>query len=262
LNHTTSADGLQFRILAPASSDVPDHFASCEVNPLSHESLISDIQMVRGLALKECGPAGNHLLPDGRHYQAVDADSWHVVLQDRTGVTLGCARYRQLSGGPDQVAASHSSISQSHQYGPILKLGIEQLITRARGSGKYCGEVGGWALRQEIRRTMAAFNIALMTCALAEHLGCGVGITTATRMHHSASILCRIGAQRLAEIPAYYEPKYGSIIEVLHFDLPNTNRRYASKLAGLREQVLSTPVVCGQQGSQRKLVPAPERIAA
>ena len=116
---------------------------------------------------------------------------------------------------------------------------------------------------------MAAFNIALTTCALAEHLDCGVGITTATRMHHSAAILCRIGAQRLAEIPAYYEPKYGSIIEVLHFDLPNINPRYAGKLDSLRGEVLKTPVICARAASavtraaaQRRTLPLPERIAA
>lgn len=260
---------MQFRILAPVLSEVPDHFQNAQVSPRCHERLIHDIQMVRGLALKECGPAGNHLLPDGRHFQAVDAESWHVLLQDSDGVTLGCARYRALSGGAEQVGASHSSISQSDLYGPVLKSGIEQLMKKARGSGKHCGEVGGWALRQEIRRTMAAFNIALMTCALAEHLGCGVGITTATRMHHSASILCRIGAQRLAEVPAYYEPKYGSIIEVLHFDLPNANPRYATKLDSLREEILRTPVMCAREGSMAAVagaprvgLPRPERIAA
>ena len=225
--------------------------------------------MVRGLALKECGLAGNHLLPDGRHFQSVDAESWHIVLQDGVGATLGCARYRRLSGGPDQVGASHSSISQSNLYGPALKLGIEQLITKAKAQTKHCGEVGGWALRKEIRGSMAAFNIALMTCALAEHLGCGIGITTATRMHHSAAILCRIGAQRLADIPAYYEPKYGSVIEVLHFDLPNTNPRYAAKLDGLRTEILRTPVICSRGASvatmpaaQRMTVRMPERVAA
>jgi hypothetical protein len=261
LTHQTSTDGLQFKLLAPASSDVPDHFTNLQVEPESHESLISEIQMVRGIALKECGPAGNHLLPDGRHFQPSDADSWHVVLQDGAGTTLGCARYRRLSGGPDQVAASHSSIAQSNLYGPTLKSGIEQLMTKAQGRAKHCGEVGGWALRPEIRGTMAAFNIALMTCALAEQLDCGVGITTATRMHRSSAILCRIGAQRLAEIPAYYEPKYGSIIEILHFDLPNINPRYASKLDSLRAEVVKTSVICARGASAAAMTAAGQRTS-
>jgi hypothetical protein len=86
-----------------------------------------------------------------------------------------------------------------------------------------------------------------MTFALGELLNCGMGLTTATRMHHSASMLCRIGASRLPGLPAYYEPKYGSIIELLHFDLPNNNPRYAGKLDKIREQILRTPVICPRE---------------
>ena len=238
---------------------MPHHFTNVQVDPGSHKSLISDIQIVRGLALKECEPAGNDLLPDGRHFQSLDAESWHIILQNGIGTTLGVARYRRLSGGPDQVGASHSSISQSSLYGPALKSGIEHLITEARYRAKHCGEVGGWAIRQEIRGSMAAFNVALMTCALAEHLGCGVGITTATRRHHSAAILCRIGAMKLAGIPAFYEPKYRSVIEVLHFDLPNMSPRYAARLDGFRRECLSSPVICSRGISVDTTI-APQRM--
>lgn len=268
-NKRTSRAGLQFKILAPGLSDVPDDFANRQMEPEFHQRLLSDVQMVRGLALKECGTAGYYLLPDGRHFQPVDANSWHILLQDETGKTLGCARYRHVSGGPEHTSASQSSISQLNPYGAALKSGIKQLMATARERAKQFGEVGGWALRQESRGTMAAFNVALMTCALAEHLGCGVGITTATTMHHSSAILCRIGAQRLAGVPAYYERNYGSVIEVLHFELPNSNPSYASKLDNFREEVLKTPVICARAVSvanlsdaQRMTYPMPGRHAA
>ena len=94
-------------------------------------------------------------------------------------------------------------------------------------------------------------NIALMTFAVAEQLGCGLGFTTATRMNHSASILCRIGATRVGELPAYYEPKYGSVMELLQFAVPNENPRYAAKLDRLRSQILSTPVICASDNGIR-----------
>ena len=94
-----------------------------------------------------------------------------------------------------------------------------------------------------------------MTFALAEHLGSALAITTATRMHHSSSILCRIGAHRLPELPAYYEPRYGSIIEVLHFDLPNSNPRYAGRLNKLRETILEDQVICAREVAPRTFPP-------
>jgi hypothetical protein len=249
LNHNISTEELQFRVLAPTAADVPHQFTQHRVDARLHESLINDTQLVRGLALRECGPTGANLLPDGRHFQPVDAESWHILLQNGNGRILGCARYRPLRGGADQLGAYHSAISSSNRYGPVLKSGINRLIRDVQLRDKRFGEAGGWALRPELRGSTAAVNVALMTFALAEHLGSGLAITTATTMHHSSSILCRIGAHRLAELPAYYEPRYGSVIEVLHFDLPNSNPRYASKLNKLRAQILKTPVICARHGA-------------
>ena len=212
-----------------------------------HGDLIRDVQTVRGLALRECARAGSHLEPDGRHVQPIDAESWHIVLQQEDGKALGCARYRPLSGNADQLGATCSTFGRSRRYGPVLHSAMERLISNVRRRGKRHGEAGGWAMRREIRGGTAAVNVALMTFALAEHLGSGLAFTTATKMHHSSSILCRIGATRIPDVPAYYEAKFGSIIEVLQFDLPNTNPRYASRLQKFREQILATPVICAVQ---------------
>jgi hypothetical protein len=230
-----------------------------------HQNLVFDIQMIRGLALRECAPSGTNLLPDGRHFQHIDADSWHILLQHSDGRTLGCARYRPLGEQTDQLGASHSPIALSNRYGPVLKSAMEMLISNARKRGKDYGEAGGWALCREIRGSTAAVNVALMTFALAEHLGSGLAITTATRMHQSSSILCRIGASRVPELPAYYEPKFGSVLEVLHFDLPNTNPRYAARLDKFRSQILQTPVICARERPVSNAFPAtpsrhPERL--
>jgi hypothetical protein len=90
----------------------------------------------------------------------------------------------------------------------------------------------------------------LMTFVLAEHLGGGVGITTATRLYHSASILRRLGGRRLADLPAYYEPKYGSVIEILHFSSENLDSRYAARFGKLRSQIAHTPVICAADNEQ------------
>jgi hypothetical protein len=256
LTGPVSPNNLHFLVLAPALSDVPRQFRQPEINAGMHERLIFDTQIVRGLALKECGPVGMELMPDGRHFQHIDAESWHILLQNGDGCILGCARYRPLLGSADQLAASHAALARSLRYGPVLRSVVDQLLTDARRRQKQCGEAGGWVLRREIRGSAAALNIALMTFALAEHLNCGLGITTATRMHHSAAMLCRLGARRVAELPAYYEPKYGSIIELLQFDLAERNPRYAVRLDKFRAIILSTAIICARKEAVRPLVPA------
>lgn len=256
LNSPISTDNLQFVVLGPTSSDVPRQFRQWKVDAGMHERLIFDTQMLRGQALKECGPAGMQLMPDGRHFQPIDDESWHILLRNGDGCILGCARYRPLLGNADQLGASHAALARSLRYGPVLRSVVDQLLANARKRNKQCGEAGGWVLRQEIRGSTAALNIALMTFALAEHLNCGLGITTATRMHHSASMLCRIGAHRVAGLPAYYEPKYGSIIELLQFDLADSNPRYAARLDKLREKILSTPIICARREAPRPFCPS------
>ena len=255
-----STEALQFKILAPAAADVPPHFNRRRVDASLHEFLTAAVQSVRALALSECLPKGAGAFPNGRHVQPVDGESWHVLLQNGCGDTLGCARYRPVRGNVDQFGALSSAIGSSPRYGTVLRSALERLVFEADRRNKFYGEAGGWALRPEIRGSTAAVNIALMTFALAEHLGCGMAITTATRMHHSSSILCRIGAQPLAQLPAYYEPQFGSMIEILHFNLPNENPKYAAKLNKLRSAILDAPIVCARETSMPQSLPAPSNL--
>jgi hypothetical protein len=232
-----------------------------------HSDLIFDIQRVRGLALSEYGSIGTKLMPDGRHHQSLDWQSWHVLLQDQGGRVLGCARYRPVIGGFEQLSASQSALAQSRRYGPMLKSAVESHIAIARRSNMQYGEVGAWALRREIRGTTAAVSIALMIFALAERLGGGLAITTATRLYHSASILRRLGGRSLAGIPAYYEPKYGSIIEILQFNSNHLHSRYTRKLDELRAKIHRIPIVCGgkQRNNEKTLLasmPLPKELRA
>jgi hypothetical protein len=246
----SAGDNFQFQFLAPSRSQVPPGHSRTHVDERLHSKLIFDTQVVRGLALQEYGTVGTKLLPDGRHYQPIDQECWHVLLQNTAGSVLGCARYRPIKGGFAQLAASQSPLAYSDRYGPMLKSAVENQIVSAGTRNVHYGEAGAWALRREVRGTAAAVNIALMTFVLVEHLGGGVGITTATRLYHSASILRRLGGRRLADLPAYYEPKYGSVIEILHFSSENLDSRYAARFGKLRSQIAHTPVICAADNEQ------------
>lgn len=239
-----SSERLHFKILAPFRSDVPEALAGAQVNEQLHSKLVFDIQIVRGLALRELGHISTQLLPDGRHYQPIDFQSWHVLLHNDQGRVLGCARYRPVLGGFDQLGASQSSLAYSHRFGPLLKMAVEHHICNAKRNRIQYGEAGAWALRREVRGTTSAVNIALMTWTLAHHLGGGMGLTTASRTNHSASILRRLGARRLADLPAYYEPKYGSVIEILAFDKDHLDERFANRMEKLKTDMCNVPVIC------------------
>ena len=244
----SAGDSFRFQLLAPSWSEVPRGHGQARVDEQLHSKLIFDTQLVRGLALQEYGTVGTKLLPDGRHYQQIDRECWHVLLQNNEGSVLGCARYRPIRGGFAQLAASESPLAYSDRYGPKLRSAIENQIVNAGTRNVHYGEAGAWALRREIRGTTAAVNIALMTFVLAEHLGGGVGITTATRLYHSASILRRLGGRRLADLPAYYEPKYGSVIEILQFCSEDLDSRYVARMERFRSQISQVPIICAGDG--------------
>ena len=244
---------LHFKILAPSYGDVPDSLAGACLDSRSHANALFDIQVLRGSVYREYGPIAAQLLADGRHYQTVDAQSWHIVLHDSNHRLLGCSRYRPVEGGFEQLGASQSAIAQSQRFGPILRTAVERQIGLARRNGIQYGEVGAWALRPEIRCSTAAVNIALMTFVLAESLGGGLGITTATTRHHSASILRRLGGRRLAELPAYYDPRYGCVIEILQFSSANMDTHFADRVEKLRGEIEKMPIICA--AARRKTGP-------
>lgn len=253
---------LHFKVLAPFRASVPRALAGARVDERLHSRFIFEIQIVRGLALRELGKIGTQLMPDGRHYQPMDFHSWHVLLHNDEGRVMGCARYRPVTGGFDQLGASQSAIAYSNRYGPLLKAAIENHIGSAKQNKIQYGEAGCWALRREIRGCTAAVNIALMTWTLAHHLGGGMGITTASRMNHSASILRRLGARRLANLPAYYEPKFGSIIEILAFNKDHLDDRFAVRMEKLKAEMCQLPIICAADAPVSSGEPLPNGTPA
>jgi hypothetical protein len=242
---------LRFKILAPFLREVPTTLINATVDPKAHSKSVFDLQLLRGTVYREAGPIASQLLPDGRHYQAIDTECWHILLETDNGRMLGCSRYRPVRSGFEQLGVCNSALAHSQRYGPLLRSAIEMEMAQARKHNVHFGEAGMWAVRPEVRCSTAAVNIALMTFVVAEKLGGGLGITTATRRYHSAAILCRLGGRRLGELPAYYEPKYGSIIEVLHFSLANLHTQYAGRLARLREEVHGVDVLCAAVGDSK-----------
>ena len=245
----------RFVILAPETESHAAWGSRPTPDPKKYRKLLYDLQRLRGDVYREHHPVWTNaprifasaLTPDGRHSQPADPQSWHILLQDDDDRVLGCARYRPVKGNFHDLAARHSTLARSATFGYKLRQAIEAHIKRAKADRLEYGEVGGWALSPGQRCSTAAINIALMTYVLADRLGGGMGITTATTRYQSASILRRLGGERLAGLPAYYEPKYGCIIEILGFDIRSLGDQFARKLEQLRDCLESTQVVFGSE---------------
>lgn len=244
----------RFVILAPEIESSVAWGLRPTLDPKKYKKLLFDLQRLRGDVYREYHPVANDLTPDGRHAQSADQKSWHILLQGDNDRVLGCARYRPVRGDFTDLAARESTLARSRTFGAKLRQAVEAHIRKAKADRLQYGEAGGWALSPGQRCSTAAVNIALMTFVLADRLGGGMGITTATTRHQSASMLRRLGGERLAGLPAYYEPKYGCVIEILGFDIRSLGTQFARKLDQLRDCLETSEIV--SRSEVRRKAPA------
>ncbi len=236
---------LEFKILAPSRREVPHALMHGVSQSQSHSDLIFELQKLRGDVYREYPGIAATLTPDGRHCQAqMDAESWHIVLQNAYGRIVGCARYRPIRDGFHQLTCSKSALAKSPVSGPLLRSAFNRHFATARRKGIGYGEVGAWAIDAEARCSTAAVSIALMSFALADALGGGMAVTTATTRHHSSAILRRLGASPLGDIAPYFEPMFGCTIEVLQFEIEKLGARFAAKLNDLKAELRQCCISC------------------
>ena|SRR5579884_1710247 len=247
-------------LLAPAISAVPREFAEAVVSSSDHAYLLSQMQRLRGsIYLQDGAITEDQLTADGRHEQAADHDSWHLLAVAADGVVQGCARYRGYREPVvfDALGVSRSAMAICDKWGIKLRGAIEADIADAQRRGVTYVEVGGWALTPDLRCSTEALRIALATWGLARVLGGCIGVTTATRRHCSASILRKIGGRSLAidgqELPHYFDPVYGCDMEILRFDSDAPNPRFEGWVEQWARHLLTAPIICASaHPSQRK----------
>jgi hypothetical protein len=243
-------------VLAPSDCPVPDSFLHVEENPKRHEALLAGIQRLRGsLYVQDGAIAPSQLTEDGRLRLAVDDISWHLLAVNQDGFVCGGARYREASNRIPftQLGVAASSLAQSDIWGSRLRRAVDSDIALARRRDVSYVEFGGWAVAEELRCSVEALRIALGVYSLAQSLGGCVGISAATRRHHSSSILRRIGGRPLAadgaELPPYFDPQYGCEMEMLRFESHSPNPRYNSWIGEIRAHLQTAPVVRCKQPS-------------
>jgi hypothetical protein len=226
------------------------------VSKARHTKFIEDMQRLRGKVYAEDGAIrASDLTTDGRHRARTDADSWHVLTLNERGQVCACLRYldEEHARGFDDLHVRHAALTKSPQLGRKFRHAVERELTRARQTGIGFGEVGGWAVAEDHRRTLEPLRIVLATYALLELLGGCSGVATATLRHHSSTILRRIGLSSLEadgmEFPTYYDPQYSCEMEVLRFDSRYPNSKYRDWVGQLASGLKNAPVICGASGA-------------
>jgi N-acyl-L-homoserine lactone synthetase len=245
------ADHHQVIVLAPHQENVPGTLSNARFNADQHQSSLSEAQRLRGrIYLEEGAIDRQQLTYDGRHWAEGDEESWHLLVLDDDGEVCGCARFRShdnitpFSG----LGVRHTAAAQPEIWGQKLRWAIEADLQLARKRNFAYAEVGGWALREDVRHSTAAIRIVLTAYALARHLGGCIGVTTATVRHCSSNILQRMGGQPLhaggTELPSYQDPRYKCEMTILRFDSNLPNPRYENWVEEIRERLIDAPVIC------------------
>jgi hypothetical protein len=236
-------------LLTPARLGGTVDFGQPDYDPTRYNRYFYAMQRLRGRVYLDDGAIdASALTADGRHCQTVDHHSWHVLSVDGNGRVWGCARYRQY---PRSVSFGDLGVSRAElartTWGAQLRHAVTTQIRVAQERGMSFVEVGGWALHEEVRYGAEALRIALATFGLADLLGGCIGLTTATVRHGSSTILRKIGGMSLgesgAELPKYFDPRYGCEMEILRFDSSRPNPRYADMIRRMEDDLSNVEVL-------------------
>lgn len=229
-------------LVAPPQAILPDIFTRVTFDPERHRDVVSQMQAVRGAIYLD----GGYLTPrqlstDGLHQTPEDEKSWHLLMTDGNGRVSSCAWYLEHDNTTSvkQLRVRSCPLAAAAEWRDKLYSAVESEIARARRAGLRYAEVGGWAVSKECRCSSEGLMLALATYGLSALLGGALVITTANVTHASSSILRRLGGSYLESdgtaMPAYFDPSYNTMIELLRFD----SRRPAEKYRPLIDMLKS-----------------------
>lgn len=234
-----SAAAAADRIVFLAPSEAAATEAGCEgrmrVDAARHRQLLDGVQQLRGsIYLRDGAIQPHQLTPDGRHRTSEDETSWHMLQLDEHDRVSACALYLEHSEEVtiDDLRVRDCPLAQSPEWRPRFLRAVGSEIARARREGLRFVEVGGWAVSEKSRCTAGSLSLALAMYSFGRRGAGSLAMTTATVRHCSANILKRLGGSRFEvdgeALPAYYDPRYGCLMELLRFDGRKPNPRYAS----------------------------------
>ncbi|HXJ38659.1 MAG TPA: hypothetical protein VNH18_05240, partial [Bryobacteraceae bacterium] len=196
-------------LVPPSGARIPASFRNVTSDPDRHEQLMREMQRLRGSVYLEDGAISQDDLIDGRHQVRSDRESWHLLLLDDARTVCGCIRYLLHTGETDfsRLIAAETPLASCSTWNKVLRSAVQTELELSRALDVPFIEIGGWAIKEDLRKTVEALRMVLATYAFSRELGGAIGFTTATIRHSSSSILRRIGGLSLeadgTKIPPY-----------------------------------------------------------
>ena len=237
-------------LLAPAQTIVPDHFRNVTVDRSRHQRLVRELQRLRGgVYLHDGAVRREQLTAGGLHRTPEDANSWHLLVMDAQRRVSSCMWYHrhENTSSVEQLRAWSCALARREEWRDRLRRAIESELRRARLELVHYAEAGGWAVSEAGRLTCEGVLHPLGAYALSRIFGGGLGLSTATVRHSSASILQRLGLKRMQveglEVAPYYDPHYECEMELLQFDTRRPSPRYLGAIEMLQQKLMETPVI-------------------
>ena len=236
-------------LLAPPQAKVPSVFGNVTADGDYRSEMIRQMQVVRGQIYLNEGNVQPHQLVDGRHHTPEDERSWHLLMTDGHGNVSSCAWYREHEN-PRSIAdlrIRNCPLMKVEEWRERLESAVESEVRRARRAKLRYAEVGGWAVSKTKRCTSEGLVLALAAYGLSRIRGGALGITTANVTHASSSILRRLGGSYLefqgTPMPAYFDVRYNTRIELLRFDSRKPNAKYAPLIECLGNRLRKVAVI-------------------
>lgn len=258
--NSSISSGRKLVLLAATTDIVPSCFRRADVDPIEHERLLTSAQKLRGsVYLADGAIKESDLGSDGRFATKLDHGCWHFLIVDESGEVRGCLRYRPMlpSVKFEDLGLSRCELARDPEWGFRLRRAVEADIAIADTCGMQYVEFGGWAVSEALRGTPESLRLVLTCYALARESGGGVGIVNATRRHHSAQILRRVGGESLTwqgtRIPPYFDSRYGCEMEILRFNINSMKLKHSSLVDLMSEQLPDVRVVIGRHSPEKSL---------
>jgi len=243
-------------LVAPPQTRIPSLFKRVTVDSVRHARLVGEMQAMRGGVYLQ----GGYLTPEqlsagGRHQTPEDEKSWHLLITDAKGRVSSCGWYlnHENTASVEDLRVRNCPLARVPEWREKLYTAVESEIARARHAGLYYAELGGWAVSKEHRCSSEGLMLALAGYGLSRLLGGAIGITAANVTHASSSILRRLGGSYLevegTTIPAYYDPSYNTMIELLRFDSRRPSPKFNALIELAKSSLARVPVVARSQAS-------------
>jgi hypothetical protein len=227
-------------VLPPRSMLGASTTHAARVDADDYEERLAEIQRLRGAVYLEDGAISPSALDvNRRHITDFDYENWHIVVTSKSGQVAACIRLRLHDAdiGIHQLKVYDLVERMPPGARAAFRSALESFLQEAGVERVRVGEVGGWAVSPDARRSPCTMALPIAAWSLYQIIGDAMVLSAATARHRSADILKGIGGFPLSHdgvhLAKFFDPGYRCDMEIVAYD----SRRPLPKYAGLVDRI-------------------------